>query len=54
LGAGINVICHGSESYFPQGADPDLAEKIDALAKRNAVTSPGLAFGISPASGREC
>ena len=33
LGAGINVICHGSESYFPQGADPDLAEKIDALAK---------------------
>jgi 2,4-diaminopentanoate dehydrogenase len=41
LGAGINVICHGSESYFPQGADPDLAEKIDALAKRNAVTFTG-------------
>ena len=25
LGAGINVICHGSESYFPQGADLELA-----------------------------
>ncbi|MBZ6384573.1 NAD(P)H-dependent amine dehydrogenase family protein [Pantoea piersonii] len=41
LGAGINVICHGSESYFPQGADPDLAEKIDALAKSNGVTFTG-------------
>lgn len=41
LGAGINVICHGSESYFPQGADPVLAEKIDALAKSNAVTFTG-------------
>jgi len=41
LGAGINVICHGSESYFPQGADPDLAEQIDALAKSNAVTFTG-------------
>jgi hypothetical protein len=33
LGAGINVICHGSESYFPQGADIELANRIDALAK---------------------
>jgi hypothetical protein len=41
LGAGINVICHGSESYFPQGADPALAEKIDALAKSKAVTFTG-------------
>jgi len=41
LGAGINVICHGSESYFPQGADPELAEKIDALARNNAVTFTG-------------
>jgi 2,4-diaminopentanoate dehydrogenase len=41
LGAGINVICHGSESYFPQGADPELAEKIDALAKRAGVTFTG-------------
>ena len=41
LGAGINVICHGSESYFPQGADPKLAEEIDALAKRAGVTFTG-------------
>lgn len=41
LGAGINVICHGSESYFPQGANPGLAEEIDALAKRNNVTFTG-------------
>ena len=41
LGAGINVICHGSESYFPQGADPVLAEKIDALARKNGVTFTG-------------
>src|SRR6202142_4490550 len=37
LGAGINVICHGSESYFPQGADPELVGEIDVLAKRSAV-----------------
>ena len=41
LGAGINVICHGSESYFPQGADPELAEQIDALAKQGGVTFTG-------------
>jgi hypothetical protein len=41
LGAGINVICHGSESYFPQGADPQLAEKIDILAKEGGVTFTG-------------
>jgi hypothetical protein len=41
LSAGINVICHGSESYFPQGADPKLAEEIDALAKWAGVTFTG-------------
>ena len=41
MGAGINVVCHGSESYFPQGADPALAEAIDALARRNGVTFTG-------------
>ena len=41
LGAGINVICHGSESYFPRGADPELAEQIDALAKQAGVTFTG-------------
>ena len=41
LGAGINVICHGSESYFPQGADPELVGEIDVLAKRSGVTFTG-------------
>jgi hypothetical protein len=41
LSAGINVICHGSESYFPQGADPDLAERIDTLARQHNVTFTG-------------
>jgi hypothetical protein len=41
LGAGINVICHGSESYFPQGADVELANKIDALAKQGNATFTG-------------
>jgi 4-hydroxy-tetrahydrodipicolinate reductase len=41
LGARINVICHGSESYFPQGADPELAKKIDSLAKQGNATFTG-------------
>jgi hypothetical protein len=41
LGAGINIICHGSESYFPQGADPELAQKIDAWAGQGGVTFTG-------------
>jgi 4-hydroxy-tetrahydrodipicolinate reductase len=41
LGAGINVICHGSESYFPQAADPELADQIDTLAKQAGVTFTG-------------
>jgi 4-hydroxy-tetrahydrodipicolinate reductase len=41
MNAGINVVCHGSESYFPQGADAELAAEIDALAKRNGVTFTG-------------
>jgi 2,4-diaminopentanoate dehydrogenase len=41
LNAGINVICHGAEAYFPQGADPELAHEIDALATRNNVTLTG-------------
>ncbi|MEM9879065.1 MAG: hypothetical protein AAF862_07285 [Pseudomonadota bacterium] len=41
LSAGINVICHGSESYFPQGTNPDAAARIDALAKAGGVTFTG-------------
>lgn len=41
LGAGINVICHGSESYFPHVADRDLADQIDTLARQTGVTFTG-------------
>ena len=41
LGAGLNVGCHGSESYYPFGCNPAAAEEIDALAKKNGVTFTG-------------
>jgi 2,4-diaminopentanoate dehydrogenase len=41
LGAGINVICHGGEAYFPQGADPVIAAEIDSLALANGVSFTG-------------
>ena len=41
LSAGINVICHGAEAYFPFGADAHLAAQIDALAKANGVSFTG-------------
>lgn len=41
LGAGLNVVCHGTESYFPQVADPVLAAEIDAVAKANNVSFVG-------------
>lgn len=41
MNAGLNVLCHGSQSYFPAANDPGTAEKIDALAKKNGVTFTG-------------
>ncbi|MCK9505628.1 MAG: hypothetical protein M0Q95_15775 [Porticoccaceae bacterium] len=41
LGAGINVLCHGTEAYLPYWIDPELAGKIDALAKKHGVTFTG-------------
>lgn len=41
LGAGLNVGCHGSESYLPYGCDPTTAREIDELAKSNGVTFTG-------------
>lgn len=41
LGAGINVLCHGSEAYHPFASDPETAAKIDALAKSNNATFTG-------------
>jgi len=41
MNAGINVVCHGTESYFPYGVNPELASEIDTLAKANNVTFTG-------------
>ena len=41
LNAGLNVLCHGSQSYFPFGCDVAAANEIDALAKKNNVTFTG-------------
>ncbi|RZI61390.1 MAG: hypothetical protein EOP94_00610 [Zymomonas sp.] len=41
LGAGLNVVCHGVQSYYPKCHDVPLAEELDALAKANGVTFTG-------------
>ena len=41
LGAGANVLCHGTESYHPRWANAGLADRIDALARANGVTFCG-------------
>lgn len=39
--AGINVLCQGSESCYPYGCDPNIAQQIDDLAKAHGVTFSG-------------
>lgn len=39
--AGLNVACHGGQSYLPQANDPVLAAEIEALAIANGVTFTG-------------
>lgn len=41
INAGLNVLCHGTESYYPWGNNPELAEQLDALAKAKGVTFTG-------------
>lgn len=41
MGAGLNVLCHGTESYLPHANNPELAAKLDALAKEKGVTFTG-------------
>jgi 4-hydroxy-tetrahydrodipicolinate reductase len=41
MNAGLNIGCHGVQSYYPYGNDPETAQEIDALAKRNGVTFTG-------------
>lgn len=39
--AGLNIACHGGQSYWPQTNDPALAAEIQALAIDNGVTFTG-------------
>jgi 4-hydroxy-tetrahydrodipicolinate reductase len=41
MGAGLNVGCHGIQSYYPYGNDPETAREIDELARKNGVTFTG-------------
>jgi 4-hydroxy-tetrahydrodipicolinate reductase len=41
LNAGLNVGCHGSESYLPHGCDPETAKEIEDMAQKNGVTFTG-------------
>lgn len=41
LGAGVNVLTHGTESYFPTAIDPAIASRIQDLAERHDVTFTG-------------
>lgn len=39
--AGLNVLCHGVESYYPYGNDPVIAAQIDTAARQHNVTFTG-------------
>lgn len=39
--AGINVLCHGTESYYPWGNDQAIADNLDQLARKHGVTFTG-------------
>ena len=41
MNAGLNIACHGVQSYLPQSNDPALAAEIEALAQKNGVTFTG-------------
>jgi hypothetical protein len=41
LGAGLNIACHGVQSYHPACHDAALAAEIDALARAKGVTFTG-------------
>lgn len=41
IGAGLNIGCHGIQSYYPYGNDPETAREIDELARAKGVTFTG-------------
>lgn len=46
IGQGVNVISTAEEMSYPKAGEPELAEKIDQLAKKNHVTVLGT--GVNP------
>lgn len=44
LSAGLNVICVGCEASWPAAASPEIADRIDALAREKGVTFTGSGF----------
>ena len=44
LGAGINVISLASQAPTPHAADPEIASRIDTLAKANSVSFTGTSL----------
>lgn len=41
MAAGLDVLCHGSQSYYPWASDPAAAVEIDALARAHGVSFTG-------------
>lgn len=41
MDAGCNILCHGTESYFPLAIDSAIAEELDAYAKQRGLTFTG-------------
>jgi 4-hydroxy-tetrahydrodipicolinate reductase len=41
IGAGMNIVCHGVQSYHPACHDKALADEIDAMARAAGVTFTG-------------
>ena len=39
--AGLNVLCHGAQSYFPRTSDPETGQQIQDLATANGVSFTG-------------
>jgi secondary-alkyl amine dehydrogenase [NAD(P)+] len=41
MAAGINVICHGTESYYPPGIDDAITAELEQLGKAHGVSFTG-------------
>ena len=41
MNAGLNIACHGVQSYLPAANDPEAASEIERLARTNGVTFTG-------------